>query len=128
VEEEDDIPVAPSTVEVTKEGLFDIECMICLLCFTPENPPLELVCPDHPDRPELICRNDLAWYVSRRETGKDFALNCPLCRNDIEFEGTEGKTDEEVLSLFSICEELLQRIEENKFYREAVQREMELYA
>jgi hypothetical protein len=95
--EEVQMTTKPGEVEI----LYDIECPICLLCYTKDNPPINLHCSQHPNHPFVLCKNELMYYYFKHEKAKDMVIGCPVCHNEITFKSA-GKTDTEVVKLFDV--------------------------
>jgi len=49
-------------------------------------------------------------------------VSCPICHNDIKFE-SKGKSDKEIINLFDVNQELLDRIYEDKNLKDFVEKE-----
>jgi len=81
--------------------MYDIECPICMLCYSKENPPINLYCSEHQSRPFVLCKNEMIYYYMKSDKKKDMAINCPICHNDIKFK-TAGKKEKEVMGLFEV--------------------------
>jgi len=68
-----------------EDFFYDIECPICLLCYSHDNPPINLKCPEHPDHPFVLCKNEMIYYEMKAGKGRDMEVNCPICHNIIVF-------------------------------------------
>mmetsp|Transcript_4077 Transcript_4077/g.3013 ORF Transcript_4077/g.3013 Transcript_4077/m.3013 type:complete len:254 (+) Transcript_4077:1694-2455(+) len=91
---------SPGTATVT-DILYDIECPICLLCYSHENPPINLYCQQHPNHPFVLCKNEIMYYVLKAGSEQNTVVSCPICHNDIEF-ATKGLQQQQVIKMFEV--------------------------
>lgn len=97
-----------------------------MLCYSKENPPINLHCSQHANHPFVLCKNEMMYYVMRAGKDKDTVVSCPICHNEIEFK-TKGKSEGEIMKLFEVNQALIKRIYENKDLLSYVQHEEEQF-
>ena len=124
IQEIEDIEVKVVETQPSKpEIMYEIECPICLLCYTHENPPINLYCQEHPDHPFVLCKNEMLYYAMKAGSDKDIVMSCPICHNEIKFE-TKGKSIEQVMSIFQVNQQIVKMIEGDKKLRDYVEKEL----
>ena len=113
----------PATGTGTKtDVMYDIECPICLLCYSNDNPPINLHCNEHPQYPFVLCRNEMLYYFTKAAHDKDMNVSCPICHNAVAY-ATKGKTEEQFFKLLDVNQKLLNTIYSDKNLIEYVRNE-----
>eukprot|EP00347_Sterkiella_histriomuscorum_P008224 403345903 len=124
--DEDDGNLSENFQETLKneqnQVMYDIECPICLLCYTHENPPINLYCREHPDYPFILCKNEMMYYAMKAGSDKDMMVSCPICHNEIVF-ATKGKNEQQIMNMFEVNQVLLDSIYTDQRFKDYLDQE-----
>ncbi|CDW77108.1 UNKNOWN [Stylonychia lemnae] len=107
--------INPKTAQsaLQDQFIYDIECPICMLCYSEDNPPINLICSEHKEYPFVLCKNDMMYYALKAGSDKDMTISCPICRNTISYQ-SKGKSESQIMAMFEINKGLLDQIQHDQ--------------